>query len=285
MIGLRAQLFFRGPDLPTRIAASARNRSGQGTAALVRLLLRWLLALSLGLGSMAASAEPPDAQAILTAADQSRGTGLPGVVMLVRVSSEEAPGQPDPDADVTLKVKSHDGSTLAEVIEPLRSKGMRLLLVRHKMWLHKPGMKKPVAVSARQRLAGEAALGDIASTEYARDYDATYLRNEDLAGEPCHVLELRAAQPNTTYARINYWVSERSGLGLRADFLSLSGKLLKRADFQYQTTLEYQDRSTTRFISRMKISDALTSRQTTLEYSEVRVQAIALSDFDVGALQ
>lgn len=261
----------------------------QGAAARPQCRWHWLLALLLGIAAGAVAATPPDAppdaQAILAAADRSRGAGLPGIEMQVRVRSEKSGGRPDPDAEVTLRVKSREGATLAEVLKPLRTKGMRLLLVQRNMWLHKPGMRKPVAVSARQRLSGQAALGDIASTGYARDYNATYLRAEDLAGEPCDVLELRSAQPNTTYDRITYWVSKRSGLGLRAEFQSLAGKVLKRADFQYHNTLEYSGQGKVPFVSHMIIGDALTSARTTLEYSEARVRAVAATDFDVGALQ
>lgn len=282
MINLRAPIvrttFFSSGAAALRTRTQNRSRGlrlGQWFVAL--LLLGWM--------AWAAAADTPDAQAILTSADQSRGAGLPGLEMQVHVRSENSTGQQDLDSDVTMQVKSYGGSSLAEVVEPLRSKGMRLLLSQRNMWLHKPGMKKPVAVSVRQRLSGQAALGDIASTGYARDYTATYLRSDELAGERCHVLELRSAQRNTTYDRIIYWVSERSGLGIRAEFQSLSGKVLKRADFQYKLKLSHQGRKDMPFVSRMLISDALTSEQTVLEYSNVRVQAISPIEFDVGALQ
>lgn len=276
---------------PTAPIGSARIRCCHGTVASSKKRWRWPFALLLCPGLVAAAtatlAAPPavpEAQAILAAADRSRGSGVPGIEMQVRVSTEKK-GVPDPDTEVTLSVKSREGSTFAEVLEPRRTKGMRLLLVERNMWLHKPGMRKPVAVSARQRLSGQAALGDIASTGYARDYNATYLRAEDLHGEPCHVLELRSVQRNTTYDRITYWVSQRSGLGLRAEFLSLAGKRLKDADFQYQNTLAYSGHGSLPFVSRMTISDALTHEQTTLDYSDARVHAFAAMDFDVGALQ
>jgi hypothetical protein len=247
---------------------------------------QWFMSLLLlGWMALAAAADALDAQAILAAADQSRGAGLPGIEMQVHVRSEDSTGQQDLDSEVTMNVKAYDDSTFAEVVEPLRSKGMRLLLSQRNMWLHKPGMKKPVAVSVRQRLSGQAALGDIASTGYARDYTATYLRADELAGERCHVLELRSAQRNTTYDRITYWVSERSGLGIRAEFQSLSGKVLKRADFQYKLKLSYKGGKDLPFVSRMLISDVLTSEQTALEYSNVRVRAILPIEFDVGALR
>jgi hypothetical protein len=246
----------------------------------ILLLCAWA---GIGLSNISAAAVP-DAQALLSTADQSRGAGLPGIVLTVHVRSEGANRGSGAEADLVLRVKTQDGGTLAEVQEPPRSKGMRLLQVQRNMWLHKPGMKKPVAVSARQRLSGQAALGDVATIGYARDYKPTYLRADVLRGEPCHVLQLNAAQPNTTYDRIVYWISQRSGMGIHAEFQSLSGKTLKSADFQYGATLNYQGRSMP-FVSKVSIQDALTSDHSTLEYRNITVQPIAPAEFSVESLQ
>ena len=248
----------------------------------VLLLCAWA---TIGQSDNSAAAEP-DARSLLSTADQSRGAGLPGVVLTVHVRSVsvDRASDTDADADLVLRVKTQDGGTLAEVQEPPRNKGMRLLQVQRNMWLHKPGMKKPVAVSARQRLSGQAALGDLATIGYSRDYKPTYLRADVLRGEPCHVLQLNAVQPNTTYDRIVYWISQRSGLGIHAEFQSLSGKPLKSADFQYGATLTYQGR-TMPFVSRVSINDALTSDHSTLEYRDIAVQSIAPAEFSVESLQ
>ena len=53
------------------------------------------------------------------------------------------------------------------------------------IWFVKPGLRRPVSISARQRLSGDAANGDIASTNYARDYEGTLAGEEAVNGEPC----------------------------------------------------------------------------------------------------
>ena len=53
------------------------------------------------------------------------------------------------------------------------------------IWFIKPGLRKPVSISARQRLVGDAANGDIATTNYARDYDgATLATTRSAEGQP-----------------------------------------------------------------------------------------------------
>ncbi|VEB45228.1 Uncharacterised protein [Chromobacterium violaceum] len=145
------------------------------------------------------------------------------------------------------------------------------------------GLKKPVAISPRLRLSGQAAIGDIAATNYAKDYAAKLLRQETLNGEPCYVLDLKSANKQSTYDRIVYWVSEKRMVGVQAQFYSLSGKLLKQASFQYDNTVKVGGKSIP-FVSAMQINDALTDARTTLKYGELRVKTFADAEFQVDNL-
>jgi hypothetical protein len=228
------------------------------------------------------AAAAPDAQALLTASDAARGGGLPGLVWNIRTKNS---GSAVVDDEVTiLQVKATGQNSAAEILEPLRSKGSKILQVGRNMWITKPGLRKPVAISPRQRLTGQASIGDIAATDYAHDYQGKYLRDETMNGEPCHVLDLTAARQNTTYDRILYWVSDQRQVGVHAEFLSVSGKQLKRADFIYDNRISVNGK-TVPFVSRMTISDALTDARTVLDYDQIRVQAVPLSEFDAGNLQ
>ncbi len=248
---------------------------------------RGALLLSVGslLGASLASsawAAEPDAAQLLRQADQARGGGFPGLIW--EVHAHNSGSQADDQPDQRLRIKAIDNASVAEVLEPLSSKGSRMLQVDRNMWLTKPGLKKPVAISPRQRLTGQAAIGDIAATNYAKDYQARYLRQEDVGDEPCHVLELTASSRQTTYDRITYWISVRRGVGVQADFLSLSGKKLKSAQFEYGNSLNIHGKAVL-FVSRMAIADALSDARTTLVYSRISAQAIPSSEFDVGNLQ
>jgi hypothetical protein len=83
------------------------------------------------------------------------------------------------------------------------------------------------------------------------------------------VLELTAANRQTTYDRITYWVSVRRSVAVQADFLSLSGKKLKSAQFEYGNSLNIG--GSILFVSRMAIADALSAP---LVYSRIKAQAI-----------
>ena len=222
-----------------------------------------------------------DAQTLLQDADRARGGGLPGIVWEIRLISRDGGTVSD---EQRLEVRAVDANSVAETLEPARFKGSKLLQVGRNMWLTRPGLSKPIPISPRQRLSGEASNGDIAATNYAADYNATLSGEETVDGELCHVLELAARNKRATYDRVRYWVSVKRSVGVKAEFYSLSGKLLKTARFDYGHSIDYEGRRLP-FVSRMSIRDALIDAETTMNFGMVKVRKIAASEFELGQLQ
>jgi hypothetical protein len=259
---------------------------------MMNAILRGLLAAALAaasLGAAAAAALPdaaaaaaPDAAGILARSDRARGGGLPGITWDVRADTTGA----DDDSSrsqMLLRVSAAANASVSETLEPVRQKGARMLNVDRVMWLTRPGLKKPIPISPRQRLTGQAAVGDIAATNYVQDYAPRLEREEACGAHRCWVLDLTAKAKNTTYDRILYWVTVDGNVAARAEFYSVSGKLLKSAEFEYGNTIDF-DGKRLPFVSRMVIRDALTPAATTLEYRSIRVLKIPATEFDVGHL-
>lgn len=223
----------------------------------------------------------PDAQSIVQHADRARGGGLPGIVWEIRLSSREGDRVAE---DQRLEVHAVNDASVAEVLEPARSKGSKLLQVERNMWLTRPGLSKPIPISPRQRMSGQASNGDIAATNYAVDYEAKLAGEENLDNEPCYVLDLTARHKRTTYDHIRYWVSVAREVAVKAEFYSLSGKLLKTARFDYGNTIQYEGRRIP-FVSRMTIKDALMDAETTMSFGAVKVEKISPAEFDLGQVQ
>lgn len=223
----------------------------------------------------------PDAQTLLQHADRARGGGVPGIVWEISLVSRDGAKTAD---EQRLEVRAVEDASIAETLEPARFKGSKLLQVGRNMWLTRPGLSKPIPISPRQRMSGQASNGDIAATNYAGDYDAKLDGNEAVDGEACQILELTARQKRATYDRVRYWVSVKREVGVKAEFYSLSGKLLKTARFDYGNDIEYQGRRIP-FVSRMTIRDALMDAETTMDFGTVKVKKIAASEFDLGQMQ
>ena len=242
----------------------------------LRNLLQMVL-LSVSLPAFAA----PDAHSILKDSDQARGGGLPGIVWEIKLQSRDGDRKDEPQR---ILVKAVDDSSVAETQEPVRFKGSKILQVERSMWMTRPGLSKPIPISPRQRMSGQASNGDIAATNYAGDYEAELAGTENIDGEECHVLNLAAKHKRATYDKIRYWVSVKRVVGLKAEFYSVSGKLLKTARFEYGNTIEHEGKRIP-FISRMTIRDALIDAETVMEFGTVKVKKIAASEFDLGQIQ
>lgn len=221
-----------------------------------------------------------DPKAILAEADRARGASQSGVSWQVKLESVE-----DSDTTATTyKVRAMGSNAHVETLEPARSKGEIFLFNDRTIWFYKPSLKKPVAISARQKLSGQAANGDIASTNYARDYVGKVVGSEKVAGDDCYVLELKSIGENTTYDGIKYWVSKKKKLGLKAEFLSLQGKVLKIAEFKYGNTMKIKGKKID-FVSTMKLTDANNKKNySTMSYSNPAEEKVPAALFNSNNL-
>ncbi|MBN1849775.1 MAG: outer membrane lipoprotein-sorting protein [Deltaproteobacteria bacterium] len=218
-------------------------------------------------------------QEILAHADRARGN-VAGIEWIIEMESIEA----DRRQERTLMVKARGENSLAEFITPPKVKGQKLLMIDRNMWFVKPGLSKPVPISPRQKLMGGAANGDIASTNYAGDYESTSITGDMVNGEPCYVLDLKAINKKATYDRIKYWVSKKRLVGVQADFFTVSGKKFKSATFEYHNNICIHD-YTRPFVSKMIIKDAVIKNNvTTMSYGKVTIKEIPDSTFNLNLL-
>lgn len=216
---------------------------------------------------------------ILEKADQARGN-VEGVEWEIRLESVENGRR----QFRVLKVKARDLNSLAEFLSPPKVKGRKLLMIDRNMWFIKPGLRKPVPISPRQKLMGGASNGDIASTNYAGDYKPSLVSEDTVNGEPCYLFDLTATNKKTTYDRIKYWISKKRLVGVKADFFTVSGKMFKSATFEYDHSIMVQDRPRS-FVSKMVITNAVIKEDiTTMIYSKVKIKRIPDSAFNLNLL-
>jgi hypothetical protein len=226
----------------------------------------------------AALAGAPDATGLLRDSDRARGALPQGITWTVELESQEEGTK----KAKTMIVKARGVDALAETIAPPRAKGEIVLFNDRALWFLKPGLRRPVSISARQRFQGDASNGDIASTNYARDYAATVVGEDEVGGEPAWRLELVAKAGDVTYDRIRYWVSKKRHLGLKAEFLTVGGDLFKTATFEYGNRIRVGGESF-EFVSRMTIRDAMgAGNVTTLTFSSPKPETHAPSLFNVN---
>jgi hypothetical protein len=241
-----------------------------------------LTVLFLAAGTVSAAATGGDAvniKAIIARADLARGN-IDGILWTTDIQSTENGRHQRRE----IRIKNRGVNTLAIFLAPAKVRDQMLLMLDRNMWFIKPGLRKPVPISARQKLMGGASNGDIASTNYAHDYRAVLAGEQAVAGEMCYLLDLTAVNPKATYDRIRYWISKPRSLGMKAEFYTVSGKLLKTAYFKYDNQVETGGAEHA-FMSQMTITDAvIKDNVTVMTYRDIKPQAIPDSAFNLNLL-
>jgi outer membrane lipoprotein-sorting protein len=141
------------------------------------------------------------------------------------------PGQ-DPEIKEYRVLSKGNDNTLLMTTAPAIEKGTILLMKGHDLWAFLQNLSQPVRLPLGARLTGEVSNGDIARANFTGDYDPILLRTENIDQETYYVLELTAARKGVTYHRVLYWVNKKNYRPYKAEFYSLSGRLIKTCLYQ-----------------------------------------------------
>ncbi len=211
--------------------------------------------------------------AALLAAERARGitTGSNGVQWVVNVKTSDG-------RTASFRAVSQGGKIRAEILSPEDAKGRRYIAeAKGSMWFWKPGLSRPVSVSRRQRLSGDAAIGDIASTSYVDGYKLVSNSPGKVNGEAATVYILKANSLSDTYREIRYWVTKKGNLGKKAEFYAKSGTLIRSSTMEYNNKVNGKP-----FLSKMIIKDS--SKTVNLSFSKVKMGSYPASLFDKKSL-
>ncbi|MBT9520437.1 MAG: outer membrane lipoprotein-sorting protein [Dechloromonas sp.] len=178
--------------------------------------------------------------------------------------------RPDKEADTrTYRVLSKGNeNTVVMVTEPASERGQIILMKGRDLWVFMPEVSQPVRISLAQRLTGQVANGDLARANFSGDYNPKVIGNERVGKDAYHILELTAVDRSVTYQRVVYWVNEKSGWPLKAEFYSLSNRLMKKCSYENFQTLAGRIRPT-----RLVMEDALRNgEKSVLDYSNMKLR-------------
>lgn len=212
-----------------------------------------------------ASEDAELAQSILEKADQIR---FPRESFQVDVNiSTTAPDKSAYRRKYQVLSKGNENS-IVMTTEPASERGQILLMKGRDLWIFMPEISQPIRLSMSQRLTGQVANGDLARANFAGDYNATIVRIDIIDGDKYYVLELIGVDRSVTYHKVLYWVRQSDFWPYRAEFYSLSNRLLKTARYDNFQTILGKKRP-----ARLVMTDALrTGEESVLEYTEMKLR-------------
>jgi outer membrane lipoprotein-sorting protein len=203
------------------------------------------------------------ARSIVEKADQIRFP-QEGFEALVTISSKSGDERSEPRRYRVLSKGNENTIVFTE--EPAADRGQAMLMRGRDLWIFLPTVSQPVRLSLSQRLTGQVANGDLARANFAGDYNPKLLRTDTVDGEAYHVLELNAVDRGVTYSRVLYWVKQSNAHPYKAEFYSVSDRLLKTCRYDNFKSLGGRVRP-----SRLVMHDALkTGDESVLEYSDMK---------------
>jgi len=216
------------------VAPQHARRARRGRALLgCTALLAMLAALCLQLCSTAQAAETQPAAAapadvspldILERSDRIRFPQY-GFQVDVVITTTRAAGEQEV-REYRLLSKGNT-RTLVQTTAPAIDRGQILLMRDKDLWAFLPSVSQPVRLPLSQKLTGQVANGDLARANFVGDYNPELLRTEEIDGEKMYVLELTAAARGVTYQRVVYWVNAANFHPYKAEFYTISNRLMK----------------------------------------------------------
>ena len=214
-----------------------------------------------------ASVDDSNARRIVEEADRIR---LPAEAFQVDVAIVTTGDDKAPDERKYRVLSKGSENTVVMVTEPASERGQILLMKGRELWVFLPNVSQPVRLSLSQRLTGQVANGDLARANFAGDYNPRILRTETIGGEKYNVLELVAVDRSVTYQRVVYWVREANSAPHKAEFYSLSNRLLKTCTYENYEKMAGKLRPT-----RLVMEDPLhVGDRSVLEYGAMKLRDI-----------
>lgn len=205
----------------------------------------------------------PTAQQVLESVDLVRAPGSDFVFSVNAKLLEKADA---PDNTFEVKVRENTKS-LVLYRKPVKQRGRVLLMDGPDMWIFIPGTSRALRISPAQQLVGGVSHADVARVVFNIDYDAKSVEVVNEGGEDLYKLGLTSKASNTPYRTIVLYCKQNYE-PVKAEFFSLSGKLLRTAYFEnYQMVLDKMRPMSIRMISAVAASENVV-----LNYSDMAVK-------------
>ncbi|MDQ8202431.1 outer membrane lipoprotein-sorting protein [Pelagicoccus sp. SDUM812003] len=190
----------------------------------------------------------------------------------------------------TLEGIGEGDKSLIVFDEPRDVKGTAFLSYTKKVgpddqWLFLPALERVKRISSSNKsgpfVGSEFAYEDLSSQEVEK-YTYRYLRDEDLDGEPCFVVERYPVDPKSGYTRQIVWVDQSEYISRKMVFYDRKDSLLKTLTFSKYR--QYDGRYWRSH--QMTMVNHQTGKATTLEWKDYQFgNGYSERDFDRRSLQ
>ncbi len=190
----------------------------------------------------------------------------------------------------SLEVDGDGDKTLIIFDSPGDVAGTAFLSFTHKsgpddQWLYLPALKRVKRIASNNKsgpfMGSEFAYEDISSQEVEK-YTYKYIRDEDMNGRPCFVVERYPVDKKSGYTRQIVWVDQAEYRPEKIEYYDRKDELLKTLTFEgYQ---QYEDQFWR--ADKMHMTNHQTGKSTTLVWSGYKFKnGLSDREFDKASLK
>jgi outer membrane lipoprotein-sorting protein len=227
----------------------------------------------------ARTATPPDAAAILTYVD----TRVFSDNMTYRIHMTSYKNG-RPAHQYGMDVSKRGEMLRIDFTDPSVERGRRILNDGQDLWMYLSRTSRTIRLANRQSFMGtDASNQDLLRVSLRRDYTVDGAAQEQAVnGENLVLIRLKAKDASQAYDRINLYVTAQGHVPRYEEFVTLSGRAMKKITFEQVTNVGGNP-----FPARVTIENLLVrGSQTVLEYDRVvRDASLQPAMFTLAALR
>jgi hypothetical protein len=125
---------------------------------------------------------------------------------------------------------------------PLSRKGEVLLFARGRLWYHRPGLKRPAAISLSQSFGGGATAAELllAVKGLRKDYKTVSQAADTVEGQEATRLELSATSTVAPWPRLRVWITGRPRRVVRAAVLDGRDQPVRTMNISWENTITFK---------------------------------------------
>lgn len=136
------------------------------------------------------------------------------------------------------------------------------------MWIYIPGTRNPIRISPQQQIMGRVSNADVARVVYNLDYSTDSIEDDNLDGKNVTKMSLTAKTKGAAYETINLWIEKESFKPIKAEFYTISGRILKTTYYKGYREILGKERPTI-----LEIHDGIKKSEISImEYSDIKIE-------------
>lgn len=173
----------------------------------------------------------------------------------------------------SIRVLFCDGKKqLVTFIEPERLKDDYFLVNGYNTWMYQKGLRRPIRISAQQKLFGNAGIAETAGINYLDDYDIINTTDND--GE--YLMELKAKDQKIGYQLASIWICKENLRISKIMLKALNGQALKSLHYHNYNSVDGHE------VAAVEINNLLQQKneRTVMEYTSIKSRTFAPEIFD-----